>query len=76
VSFYIGVVPTYVGGFMTFGWGTDNKEYLMISQEELERRIRAFDGAFKYYTPAVHKGAFALPQFIKDKIPKLKSNKN
>jgi len=68
VSFYAGVVPTYVGGFMTFGWASDNKEHRMVSQEEIEERVKAFDGEFKYYTPAVHKGAFALPQFILNKL--------
>lgn len=68
VSFYTAVIPTYVGGFMTFGWATNDKNHRMISQEVLEERIKAFDGSFKYYTPAVHKAAFALPQFIGDKI--------
>ena len=68
VSFYAGVVPTYIGGFMTFGWASDNKENRMVSKDVLEERVRAFGGEFKYYTPAVHKASFALPQFIQDKL--------
>jgi len=68
VAFYAGVVPTYVGGFMTFGWASDNKEHRLVSQEVLEERVQTFGGKFKYYTPAVHKGSFALPQFILDKF--------
>jgi spermidine synthase len=68
VAFYAGVTPTYVGGFMTFGWASDNPAHRQVSLEEIEKRVREFDGSFQYYTPAVHQGSFALPQFILNKL--------
>ncbi|HEY5260392.1 MAG TPA: hypothetical protein VIJ46_07060, partial [Rhabdochlamydiaceae bacterium] len=61
---YIGAVPTYAGGFMAFGWATDRKDAQTISVEELEKRLGNVTGEMKYYTPAVHKASFALPNFM------------
>ena len=65
---YLTVVPTYVGGFMALGWGTDDASLREIPLADLEQRFRAAGIATRYYTPAVHKAAFALPQFIDDVI--------
>ena len=65
-GFYTAVVPTYVGGFMTLGWGTDNAALKDINLSVLKTRFEEADISMKYYTPEVHKAAFALPQFIKD----------
>jgi len=64
VSFYVAPVPTYVGGYMAFGWASD-KAY-RVSEKTLQERIKNVKGKMKYYTPAVHKGSFALPQYIQD----------
>ena len=64
-GFYLSVIPTYVGGFMTIGWGTDNLDYRNISTEILEERLKNVEGKMHYYTPEIHKASFALPQFIK-----------
>jgi spermidine synthase len=61
---YLAVVPTYVGGFMTLGWGTDNRTLRDTSLDEIERRFAASGLTTRYYTPEVHKAAFALPRFI------------
>lgn len=63
-GFYVAPVPTYVGGFMTFGWATDNLSYRRLSVEEIQKRLKAIDGDMRYYTPAIHKASFALPRFI------------
>lgn len=63
-GFYLSVIPTYVGGFMTIGWATDNPEYRNIPVDVLKQRMKNVDGEMKYYTPDIHKSAFALPQFI------------
>lgn len=68
VGFYLGVIPTYVGGFMAFGLATDKKENLDVSVEALEKRLQNIEGELKYYTPALHKASFALPKFIEDAI--------
>lgn len=67
-GYYIGVVPTYVGGFMAWGWASDNKEYRNISLETLEERFKNINGKLRYYTPAIHKASFVLPQFVQDSL--------
>ncbi len=64
VSFYVTPVPTYVGGYMTLGWASD-KAY-RVSAKTLTERMKNVKGKMKYYTPAVHKASFALPQYILD----------
>ncbi len=69
-GFYLVSVPVYIGGQMTLGWATDNASYVDVSVEELRTRMQDMEGSLKYYTPEVHKAAFALPQFVIDLIPK------
>jgi spermidine synthase len=64
VTFYIAPVPTYVGGFMAFGWASD-KEY-DVSDAILRERLGKVTGKMQYYTPAIHKASFALPQYMLD----------
>lgn len=64
-GFYIAPVPTYVGGFMAFGWASD-QDYREISEEVLKRRLTRISGSMKYYNPGIHKAAFCLPQFMLD----------
>jgi spermidine synthase len=63
---YLAVVPTYVGGFMALGWGTDEPSNRAVPLELLEARFASAGLATRYYTPAVHKAAFALPAFIEE----------
>ena len=65
-GFYTAVVPTYVGGFMTLGWGTDDAGLRDIDIDVLRTRFANLDIKTRYYTPDLHKAAFALPQFILD----------
>lgn len=64
VGFYLGVIPTYAGGFMAFGWASDKRDYRDISLQELEERFKNVRGELKYYSPAIHKASFVLPKFI------------
>lgn len=64
VTFYVAPVPTYVGGFMAFGWASD-KRY-KVSEKVLQQRLAKVKGKMHYYTPAIHKAAFALPQYMLD----------
>ncbi len=66
---YLATVPTYAGGPMAFGWGSDDPAKRQISLETLERRYKDSGIATRYYNPAVHLGAFALPNYIADLIP-------
>lgn len=62
VGFYIAPVPTYVGGFMAFGWASD-RDY-QVSEEVLRERLGKLGDTLHYYTPAIHKASFALPNFM------------
>jgi spermidine synthase len=63
---YLAAVPTYIGGFMAFGWGTDDPSLRAVTVETLAERLAASGIATRYYTPEVHKASFALPRFILD----------
>ncbi|MCR4378517.1 MAG: polyamine aminopropyltransferase [Rhodospirillales bacterium] len=66
VSFYTAVVPTYSGGFMTLGWGSDDTTLRDVPLEALQRLFKAAAIETRYYSPEMHKAAFALPPFIRD----------
>ncbi|MEE9265089.1 MAG: polyamine aminopropyltransferase [Gammaproteobacteria bacterium] len=61
---YLATVPTYVGGPMAFGWGTDNAGLRQTPVETLTARFEAARIQTAYYTPEVHHRAFALPGYI------------
>lgn len=63
---YLAAVPTYIGGFMAFGWGTDDPGLRQVSVATLTERLAASGIATRYYTPEVHLASFALPRFILD----------
>jgi spermidine synthase len=66
VGFYVAPVPTYVGGFMAFGWASDCEEYRGLTEEALRQRLTRVTGSMKYYNPGIHKASFCLPQFMVD----------
>lgn len=61
-------VPSYVGGDMTFGWGSDDRSLGDVSLETLAARFTKADVGTRFYTPGVHCGAFALPPYIRDLV--------
>lgn len=63
-SCYLATIPTYVGGPMAMGWGTDDETLKAVPVEELTRRYEAAGLVTRYYTPEVHKAAFALPRYV------------
>jgi spermidine synthase len=68
-SCYVAAIPTYIGGHMAMGWATDDKRLRQVPEKVLAARY-AKAGRFstKYWTPAVHKAAFALPRFIAERV--------
>lgn len=68
--FYGAAVPTYIGGLMSFGWASDNPWLRQIPFAELQQRYQAAGLTTRYYNPAVHQAAFALPQYILEAIGK------
>ena len=63
---YLATVPGYVGGPMAFGWGTDEPEHRQVALATLEQRFYNAAVDVRYYTPEVHKAAFALPGYVLD----------
>lgn len=60
---YLAGIPTYAGGPLAMGWGTDG-EARETPLAMLEARHRAAGLACRYYTPEVHRAAFALPGYV------------
>ncbi len=65
VAFYAAPVPTYNGGFMTFGWASDDPDPRRTPVETLASRYADAGIETRYYNPELHKGAFALPNDIR-----------
>lgn len=60
VRVYCANIPTYPSGLWTFTMGCKKYDPLQVD----ETKIEEIDT--KYYTPRLHKAAFALPKFVED----------
>lgn len=63
-TFYSGAVPTYVGGIMTFAWATDDPRLREQPVELIRQRYEEAGLTTRFYTPEVHVGSFALPNYV------------
>ncbi|MCC6304107.1 MAG: polyamine aminopropyltransferase [Rhodobacteraceae bacterium] len=61
---YLVTVPTYAGGPMALGWGTDGRAR-EASVETLAARLAAAGIVMRCYTPELHRAAFALPAYVR-----------
>jgi spermidine synthase len=62
---YLAVVPSYIGGFMALTWVSNDAVLGDPSRwQGLETAFAASRIATDYYTPAMHRAAFALPAWI------------
>ncbi len=68
VSFYQAAIPTYYGGIMTFAWATDNEAMRHLRPDTIQARFHHTGLHCRYYNPAVHCAAFALPQYLQDAL--------
>lgn len=68
--FYSAAVPTYVGGIMLFGWGTDDESLRRLPAETLRNRYEAAGIRTRYYNPEVHVASFALPEYVRELVGK------
>ena len=68
VGFYVAAVPTYVGGFMAFAWGSDVPELRTQSMSAVAGRFADSGIRTRYYTPAIHVASFALPSYVEATI--------
>lgn len=64
MSFYVIAVPTYIGGFMTLAFASDNPDLRTVPVDVITGRFAKAGFETRYYSPDVHKGAFALPPYI------------
>jgi len=65
---YLASIPTYAGGPMAFGWGSDGTARA-TPLETLQARYAAAGFTCDYYTPQVHQAAFALPGYVARLMP-------
>lgn len=65
-AFYGAAVATYIGGMMAFAWASDEPGLRATPLETLARRFAAAGFATRYYSPEVHRAAFALPRFVQE----------
>jgi spermidine synthase len=56
--------PCYFGGPFALNWASDDKGLLNLAESALARRMARRGIATRYYTPAVHRAAFALPGYV------------
>lgn len=66
--FFSAAVPTYVGGIMTFAWASQSAALAEQDLATISQRYQQSGIKTRYYNPAVHLGAFALPQYILDSL--------
>jgi spermidine synthase len=64
--FYVAPVPSYYGGFMAFGWATDDGELRRLDVEAIAPRAAAAGLKTRYYTPEIHVASFALPAHMRE----------
>lgn len=62
VTYYFAAVPTYIGGSMALGWATDDPDLKDVGTAELVGRGVPAD--LRYYTPEIHRAAFAHPAWM------------
>ena len=67
-SCYIAAVPTYYGGYMTFGFGAYKSNWSLPKLEALEQRYSRAGITTKHYSPKMHLASFVLPPWIEDNI--------
>ncbi len=65
---YLTQIPSYVCGPMAMGWGSDG-DARHTPLETLEARFSAAGFETRFYTPEVHKAAFALPVTVRRLFP-------
>ncbi len=65
-AFFVAPVPTYNGGFMAFGWATDDSTLRQRSSASVQQQINAIGLQTRYFNAEIFAGAFALPTFIRD----------
>lgn len=63
---FVAPVPAYIGGYMTFGWSTDDATLRNVPMQELQSRYAKSAIKTRFLTPELHAGLFNPPAFIKE----------
>jgi spermidine synthase len=61
---YLCTQPCYFGGPFALNWASDDRGLLRIPQAALARRMSRRGIRARYYSPEVHRAAFALPGYV------------
>ena len=61
---YMCTQPCYFGGPFALNWASDDKSLGEIGHKKLARRQEKREIKTRYWTPAVHQAAFALPGYV------------
>lgn len=69
VSCYLLASPSYFGGHLALGWASESLSPEDVSVAELAQRYEAAGVGTQYYTPQVHRAAFALPAYVREMLP-------
>ena len=64
VGCYQVAVPSFYGGFMAFGWASADASLRQVKGAQLEARFSKANLDTRYYTPSIHRAAFALPPYV------------
>ncbi len=65
-SFYFAAVPMYFGGAMAFGCASQGADAAAVTVAHLQQRLEQRHLDLRYYSPDVHKGAFAMPPYLRE----------
>ncbi len=67
-GFFHAAVPTYIGGSMSFGWGSNSAAARQTDLATLRQRFEDSGLRTRYYNAEIHQAAFALPQYMLELI--------
>ncbi len=70
VDFYCAAVPTYVGGAMMFYFASDDAALAKQPTKIISQRYSDSSISTRFYNPALHAGAFGVPQYFRDALEK------
>lgn len=74
--FYLASVPTYIGGFMSLAWATDDNTLRTQSLEVIRERFMQSPFKTRYYNPEMHVSSFSLPQQVVNLLSKTAASLN